>query len=124
MASDLTIHTLPPHENLLWRMGVLLFCLSIVPACGVVDYSINTKSFIPSASFSGISAPKSKNLGTIYVRYSDTEKPYEINARKVKGGYALQAPLYTQNENAGANAVISRTNERGYFIGITGRFEF
>jgi hypothetical protein len=102
-------------------MGGLLCTIILLPACGVVDLSVKHFNFDKSKA-------KSNQLAVMSLHYDDDEftSPYDIELIRVKGvdkGYALRAPLYTEEKGA-LHFTVAKQKEMKWFFGLRGRWEF
>lgn len=110
-----------PHP-LLTRAGtrlghtlLIVFTLTSVSACGMVDYSREKNQFVDSAR-------KERALGVIHFRYGE-EQPYDVTVHKIRRGYAMSAPMY-EVDSWRVNFTASRDSESGKFLGLRSRWEF
>lgn len=106
-----------PQEAHLSRHVLLLFVPLTFGACGFIDYDLERSHFAAPSS-------KGRDIGLIYFHYADDKEPYTVHVRKVRGGYAMQAPLYDNSDGDHVQFSASRTKQRDYFIGIEGKFTF
>lgn len=117
MAGTLTASLLPPHESSLWRPVAAGILILILGACGMVDYDLHEENlFAPSSN--------RKNIGVVHFHYADGGEPYDVRLRRVKGGYAVQAPLYETNEGSHVNFTAMKNKDYKYFVGVEGKFTF
>lgn len=119
MAHALTFNLHHTHELIIWRYLAIASLLLLGGACGMVDYDIKEQNFFASSS-------KKKDIGVLRFHYSDSTESYDIRARRVKGGYAIQAPLYEGDikNDSHINFTASRTKSLDYFVGIEGKLSF
>lgn len=100
-----------------WPCRVACLGLLLFAACGVIDYDIQRSNFFAPPS-------QKRDFGVIYFHYADGADPYQVHFRRVKGGYAMIAPLYEGEHDDHINFTATRNRERGTFIGIEGKFSF
>lgn len=117
MAGTDTVPVLPPHEPSLWRPVAVTLLIFILGACGMVDYDLKEKNLFAPAS-------QNKDIGIVHFHYSDADEPYDVRLRRVKGGYAMQAPLYESDDGSHVNFTAMKNKDYKYFVGIEGKFTF
>lgn len=111
-----TGHTSQPRTGpKLGHAALIILALSIVSACGVLDYSREKNQFVDSAR-------KERTLGVIHFRYGE-EQPYDVTVHKIRRGYAMSAPVY-EEDALRVNFTASRDSESGNFVGFRSRWEF
>ncbi len=108
---------LPPQEKTIWRIAIITLFLSVLGACGMVDYEVKQNSFFSASS-------AQKEMAVIRFHYSDSSAPHEMHVRRIKGGVAMQSELYANPQGDTIHFTASGTMERQYFMGIEGRFSF
>ena len=107
----------PPHVEVLWRAIPIALLILALSACGSIDYDFHKENLFASAS-------KKKNIGVVRFHFADGDEPYEVRVRRVKGGYAMQAPLHEETNGSFVNFTASRTKSLDYFFGIEGRYNY
>ena len=116
MAEYLPNDPLPLCDHLIRRRIALLLLALFVAACGSLDYTIKPKSSVTSNS--------SNDIGVVRFHFTDSVEGYEVRMQRVKGGYALQTPLYGDQERSNLYFSTSYTRESDYSIGIRGSYSF
>lgn len=99
------------------RLKTAAICLSagiMLSACGM-DYDKATKR-------SG--DKKTQNLGVVHFRYGDNAESYDVDFKRVRGGYSLEAPMWDSENGSGVHFVTSHTSERKGFVGIQSALSF
>jgi len=116
MKAQATVMPLTPQKRLIRHCAVIILSSLLLGACGAIDYDIHEKNFFASSK-------KNKNIGTITFHYGEGED-YEMRVRRVKGGYAFQAPVFEDEDGSYTRFTASRTKDKKYFVGVEGRILF
>ncbi len=116
MAECLLNNPLPLYEHLIRRRVVLLLLVLFLAACGSLDYTVKPRSSLTAVS--------NNDIGIVRFHFTDSTEGYEVRMRRIKGGYALQTPLYGSPEQSSLYFSTSYTRESDYSIGIRGSYSF
>jgi hypothetical protein len=117
MAGSLQAVSKQPQNAALWRAIPIALLILALSACGSIDYDFHKENLFASAS-------KKKNIGVVRFHFADGGESHEVRVRRVKGGYAMQAPLHEETNGSFVNFTASRTKSLDYFFGIEGRYNY